>query len=274
MPELPEVETTIRYLRPFLESSIIVKLTATEKGKSHFDLEFEDVRNKLEGQRFKSLERYGKWMLFSFSNTNAVGHLRMSGRYLVDEKIVDHEHNRYQLHVKRSDTNDVKIINYIDLRRFGTFHLVDDFENHSGLNKLGPDALSMEYNAEQLHGVLQKTKRPIYTCLLDQRVVAGLGNIYVNETLHAAGIHPLTPGDQISLEQAEQIVSISKAILETALKFKGTTLIDNLYQDPEGNTGEFYKELKVYGQKKNPDIEVLKVGGRSVFVHKDTKPPK
>lgn len=263
MPELPEVETTIRYLKQELLDDVVEDIRTTTLGKSHFNLPFEEVKERLKKKKLTELSRVGKWMLFEFEDTKVVAHLRMSGRYLVADTPLEHAHNRFQLLFS------TKVANYIDLRRFGTFHFVDSFENHSGLKSLGPDALGETFHVQHLFNALQKTKKPIYTALLDQNIVAGLGNIYVNEVLNAVSVHPLTISNTVSREKAAQIVVEAKRILNLALDFKGTTLIDNLYQDPEGNSGGFAKMLKVYGKKKDPNINVIKVGGRSVFYRKE-----
>ncbi len=280
MPELPEVETTIRHLRPSLTDRVIKSTTVSNKGESTFNIPLSEVQKKLEGQTLFSLDRRGKWMLFQFmpqtesidmidmsQYVRVVGHLRMSGRYKIADEVTDHPHNRFQLHLDNG-----KVINYIDQRRFGTFHFVENFADHTGLATLGPDALSPEFNENYLATKLANLKKPIYSALLDQTVVAGLGNIYVNEILHASGIHPLIASKNIvsDIGQCRLIVNNTRRILTLALEFEGTTLLDNLYQDPEGKTGEFAKLLRVYGKKKDPDIQVLKIGGRSVFVHKDT----
>lgn len=275
MPELPEVETTIRYLRPFLQSSGIIDFTVTNKGESAFNVPFGELREAILDRKLLDLARRGKWMLFTFAENgqipgrenqiNIVGHLRMSGRYKVDDQVLGLPHNRFQLHLA-----DGKVINYIDQRRFGTFELVNSFDEYFAPRQLGVDALSDELTSDYLYERLQKLKKNIYTALLDQTVVAGLGNIYVNEALHASGIHPLSIANSLSKDQLGILIQNIQSILTVALKFKGTTLIDNLYQDPEGNTGEFAQMLKVYGKKMDPDIEVLKIGGRSVFVHKST----
>lgn len=266
MPELPEVETTIRYLRPAVLNEVIRDITVSNKGESTFNIPFSEVRKNLIGNMITGISRHGKWMLFEFNNGKAIGHLRMSGRYKIADKVIDLPHNRFQLHLQNG-----KVINYIDQRRFGTFHFVTDFTSYPGLTRLGPDIFTGEVTAEYLHSKLAKTKKPIYSALLDQTIVAGLGNIYVNEVLHACGIHPLSPGNKLSLADTQHILEHSKRILTKALELKGTTLIDKLYQDPEGKTGQFAKLLQVYGKKKDPNIRMLRIGGRSVFVHKDTK---
>lgn len=266
MPELPEVEITIRYLKPAILNEVITNITATNKGESTFNIPFDDVKKRIVGNKVTDIGRHGKWMLFEFNNGKAIGHLRMSGRYKIEDKVLDIPHNRFQFHLQNG-----KVINYIDQRRFGTFHFVDGFESYPGLKKLGPDILIGEVTVEYLLNRLKTVKKPIYSALLDQSIIAGLGNIYVNEVLHACGIHPLTPANKLAKKDIQNVLGHSKSILEKALELKGTTLIDNLYQDPEGKTGQFAKMLQVYGKKKDPNVQVLKIGGRSVFVHKHTK---
>ena len=266
MPELPEVETTTKYLRDYTLGQIVKKLTVTNGGESAFNAPLSEMQRRIEDRPFTAINRVGKWMLFEFGETKVIGHLRMSGRYKVTKKVLDVPHNRIQFHLENG-----KVVNYIDQRRFGTFHLVEDFESHSGLKQLGPDVLKKTFTADYLFARLQKIKKPIYSALMDQNIIAGLGNIYVNEVLHACGIHPLQPANTITLAQCAEIVTNTVQILALALKMKGTTLVDNLYQDPDGKKGTFYRKLQVYGKKKDDNVIVLKIGGRSAFVHKDTK---
>lgn len=273
MPELPEVETTVRYLRPHLEQQTITQIKITNGGERHFNLPTEEVEALLNHALIKKISRYGKWITLELNKDNeqftAVAHLRMSGRYLVEDKPYASPHNRYHLVMDNGKT-----ISYLDIRRFGTFHILSSIAEHPTLQTLGPDALTAAFTAPYLQTRLQSVNKSIYNALLDQKIVAGLGNIYVNEALHAAEIHPLQPASSLTAGQLTLLVQNIKAILTQALSFKGTTLIDNSYRDPEGNVGEFAKLLKVYGKHKDADIEVLKIGGRSVFVHKRTKFPR
>lgn len=269
MPELPEVETVIRYLRPHLVGRSVKSAYLSPKGHRIFGENHISDFDRLTNATFNSISRYGKWMLFDLSTGPAVAHLRMSGIYeITDQPLQSNPHTRFHLSLDNG-----KHLNYIDQRRFGTFHFTDSFETYLGARNLGPDALSNEFHVNDLYPKLQKKTKNIYSTLLDQTVVAGLGNIYVNEVLHKVGLHPLRPANQVTKVQAEQIVLEAKKILELALDMKGTSLVDNLYRNPEGGSGEFYKMLEVYGKKDDPDIEVLKIGGRSAFVHKLTPKP-
>ncbi len=266
MPELPEVETTIRQLKAVMLKQQIVSFSVSNKGGSQLNAPSQVFADTLVGAMLLSLDRVGKWMLFDFGNKKIVGHLRMSGRYKVEGKKIDHPHNRFQIYLANKT-----VINYLDQRRFGTFHLVQEFSDHPALSKLGKDALDPSLSTDYLLDRLSALRKPIYSALLDQNVVAGLGNIYVNEILHAAQIHPLTPSYTIDTSAAQSIISHTRRILQLALDYKGTTLVDKMFHDPNGASGEFTSMLKVYGKRNTEDVVVLKIGGRSVFVDRNLK---
>lgn len=265
MPELPEVESTARLLSEVMLKQIVVKITVAAKGESHFNVPVNQMSKKLKGNALLHLDRVGKWLLLDFGErAKVLAHLRMSGRFLVSEKVYNHRHNRFQLHLDNG-----KVINYVDQRRFGTFHVQHNFSDHPTLSILGPDALSSEFNTQYFREAVKSKMVNIYSVMLDQRIVAGLGNIYVNEILHAARIHPLKLASSLTSKEISRIIHQTDVILTKAIKMNGTTLIDSLYKDPSGSSGEFAKMLKVYGKKDDPNVKVLKVRGRSVFVHKN-----
>lgn len=263
MPELPEVEITVRHLREHWLGRTIREVVVTETGASQINLPVRSLKESLENASLVSLTRYGKWMLFNFQNgnsTNVVGHLRMSGSYLISDTSNTHPHKRLEFILDNG-----KFITYIDQRRFGTWHLVDDTSQYLNAKNLGPDALSDDFNAEYLLDRLKNSLKPIYSSLLDQSVVAGLGNIYVNEALAASYIHPFSKSNKVPYEVLTILVENTKKLLRLSLEMKGTTLLDNLYNTPEGKSGEFAQMLKVYGHKKDVEVTVTKIGGRSVF---------
>lgn len=267
MPELPEVETTIRYLRPIMVGKKIESLHFSPKAGSIFNLDLNEVASKLTGSTATEISRRGKFMLFDLDKTKAVGHLRMSGRYLASDSEFSHPHSHFTLILE-----DGQNVNYIDQRRFGTFHFVDDFGNYPGLRRLGPDALLDDIDPGYLFDRFKSKNTTIYQALLDQSIIAGLGNIYVNELLFSQKIHPLTPAKVLSQSQLSNLASSIKPLLEKALALKGTTLVDNLYQDPEGKVGEFAKMLNVYGRNKEvckacgKPISKIRIGGRGVYL--------
>lgn len=272
MPELPEVETTIRYLAPYLRKIPIRNIFLGQHGSGIFNQSADTIRERLVGNQIDKLDRHGKFILITFSQPRpnmakyAVAHLRMSGRYKVSRKNYDHPHLRFTLALA-----DGYHVHYIDQRRFGTFHFVEDFSYYPGLARLGDDAWSHDLNAQQLYQQLQRRSIPIHTALQDQSLIAGLGNIYVNEVLFRAGISPQRSANSLAVGELQEIVNNVRPLLSEALKLKGTTLIDNLYQDPGGSEGAFAKMLQVYGREGekclrcNGVIQREKVGGRSAY---------
>lgn len=267
MPELPEVQTVLNQISPHILNTEIIAIEVTPAGlRLIYPQTLQSFSEGVLGRKISTAERFGKFMCFGLDDGKSiVAHLRMSGRFVITRKPSQHKHNRLWLKFKNG-----KILNFIDIRRFATFELVDADSEHAGLQKLGPDALDANLNATLLASKLKDRKKPIYSALLDQSLIAGLGNIYVNEVLYASGISPLRPAGEITLIEAGVILREARRILQMAINYRGTTLIDKSYANPDGNYGDFFKELKVYGRadKKNPDgwtVQRLKIGGRSVF---------
>lgn len=213
------------------------------------------------------VKRYGKFMVFLLDNEQQIiGHLRMSGRLTYSPKLLKHKHKH--LHIKFADNG---YLNFIDVRRFGTFHLVSNIGNYQGLQNLGIDALSPALSAEELYWKFQVTSKNIYKALLDQAVIAGLGNIYVNEDLYASSIRPITKARKLSLQEVRQLLVNIRLILKAAISFKGTTLLDKTYLDSAGDTGKFYKRLRVYDREGKPCykcktlIKRVRIANRSAF---------
>jgi formamidopyrimidine-DNA glycosylase len=266
MPELPEVETTIRYLRNHWLNKAINDIVVTNGGERQINYQLSEVKEKLVGLKLSDLERHGKWMIFTFGNNVAsqdvVGHLRMSGSYQVSDRLAKtNPHLRFGFKLENGT-----YINYLDQRRFGTWQLINGGHKKYLIDRnLGIDALSPNLSADYLTEKLAKTSRSIYYALLDQTVIAGLGNIYVNELLNITRIHPLTPSKNLPTIKVIELVNEIPALLNRAIDLKGTTLVDNLYNTPNGKTGEFARLLRVYGKHKTPNVQVIKIGGRSVF---------
>ena len=268
MPELLEVYTILKQLEPHILNKPIsrfsvsakgLKLIAPEKPKSFFQ--------KISGRSIVMVKRYGKFMVFLLDNEQQiVGHLRMSGRLTYSPKLLKHKHKR--LHIKFAGAG---YLNFIDVRRFGTFHLVSNIGNYQGLQNLGIDALSPALSAEELYWKFQVTGKNIYKALLDQAIIAGLGNIYVNEALYATGIRPVKKAKKLSLQEVRQLLVNIRLILKAAISFKGTTLLDKTYLDSGGETGKFYKRLRVYSREGKPCykcktlIKRVKIANRSAY---------
>ena len=259
MPELPEVQTVVNTLLPRVKGRRIraVRLHRNDiLTPSDVDL----VRS-LTGRTVKGIERRGKRIVFSLDNGDRFYiHLGMSGRLTVqgaDTPLVRHTHLVIEL-----DAADGLELRFVDPRRFGgVWWLGAEADGQ----EIGPEPL--ETRPGQLGARLKKTTRAIKNALLDQTVIAGLGNIYVDESLFAAGIHPLTPANVLTREQITKLNRAIKSTLRRALKHRGSTLRD--YRDAEGNSGDFQSRHRVYGREGAPcvvcrkPIERIVLGGRS-----------
>lgn len=269
MPELPEVHTLLEQIKPKIVHKHIVDFQVTAKGlrliKPHSQ---ESFLEKIAGKQIIEVKRYGKFMIFILdSDLQIVGHLRMSGRLVYSAGPFDHEHKR--LHIKFADNS---FLNFIDVRRFGTFHLVENIDSYKGLQRLGNDALSPSLTSEELYWKFRLTTKNIYSALLSQSIIAGLGNIYVNESLFLSRIHPLAKARKLKILQVTGLLNNIRQLLKAAISFKGTTLIDKTYLDSTGENGNFAKELQVYGREgglcyncRKSKIRRIKISNRSVY---------
>lgn len=242
MPELPEVETTVRGLAPVLEGARIASLETKRAGlRRPFP---PDLRQRMTGARVTSLARRAKYGLIHTDREDTlIFHLGMSGRWRIDpETEAKHDHL-----VIITDAGRHLVLN--DPRRFGAVDLVASsaLYQFAPFAALGPEPLEDSFDAAALLLALHKSKAPIKALLLDQRVVAGLGNIYVCEALNMAHIMPERRGDSLSYPEATALVAAIKAVLHAAIKAGGSTLRD--YAAPSGALGYFAKQWRVYGRE-------------------------
>jgi formamidopyrimidine-DNA glycosylase len=264
MPELPEVETTVRGLRPVLEGR---RLTRVEPRRA--DLRHAipaDLRQRMTGATIIGLGRRAKYGLIDTDRGDTmIFHLGMSGRWRIDpEEIGKHDHL-----ILETDAGHRLALN--DPRRFGSLDLVpsEDLEDFPPFKALGPEPLGPELSNAYLVEKLGGRIAPIKLLLLDQRVIAGLGNIYVCEALNVARINPRKPGGQVSRPQLERLVAAIPQVLDSAIEAGGSTLRD--YARPDGELGYFSKQFRVYGREgeKCPyDGGIIRRqvdGGRSTF---------
>ncbi len=277
MPELPEVETVVRSLDSFVRANVITQVSITPGGLRALGnyATPDSFAAKLVGRKVADLERKGKFIIFKFEREfDLIVHLRMTGKLIYSDPLSSlpnsQMHSRYfnPAHDRVVFALEKGNLVFNDSRRFGTMHLHNHM-TYPGIMRLGPDALSNQFNADYLIPVLRKSKRPMYSALMDQSIVAGLGNIYVCEILHAAKIHPLEPASNINLGQIKALVLNTKSILDMAIKYNGTTF--NSYTDSSARPGSFQKLLQVYGVKDSPDIVTIKINGRTVYFSKQTK---
>ncbi len=264
MPELPEVET----IRQTLIQLVIGKtIESVDVYWPKIIQEPDDVKQFitfLREQTIHDIRRKGKFLLFDLDKHVLVSHLRMEGKYGVydyKEEVVPHTHVIFHF----TDGTDLR---YQDVRKFGTMHLQEKGTETTKkpLVLLAKDPLEADFSLQVFKEKIQKSERNIKNILLDQSVVAGLGNIYVDETLFLARIHPLTKGISVTDEQVIQIKQAAVITLQDAVQQGGTTI--RSYVNSQGQIGMFQQQLNVYAQNDKPcsncedTVMKIKVNGR------------
>ncbi|QJB69442.1 bifunctional DNA-formamidopyrimidine glycosylase/DNA-(apurinic or apyrimidinic site) lyase [Parasphingorhabdus halotolerans] len=242
MPELPEVETTVAGLRPALEGR---RLTLVEPRRADLRRPFPvDLRQRMTGARVVSLGRRAKYGLIETDRGDVmIFHLGMSGRWRIDpSELEKHDHLLLE-----TDEGRQLVLN--DPRRFGSVDITtaDALDEYGPFFAMGPEPLGDDFTAAYLKRVTKDRKAPIKQLLLDQKTVAGLGNIYVCEALHMAGISPHRTGGQISKPRYERLVVAIKQVLTSAIAAGGSSLRD--FVRPDGELGYFAKDWLVYGRE-------------------------
>lgn len=261
MPELPEVETIVRGLRRKLIGKKIGPIRVLSRQVLADPPR--RFRQALQGAIIREIGRKGKFILIACDReVLLITHLRMTGQFLLAprEQAPDkHTHVIFDLE------GDACQLRYRDVRKFGRLGIQSQGEgSRSPLEALGPDAL--EISAAAFFQGLRQKKRAIKPLLLDQTFLCGLGNIYVDESLYRAGIHPLTRADAVSREQALLLHRHIRQVLKQAVRAKGTTVSD--YRGPEGIVGGFQRYLRVYDRTGEACeacgalIQKSRVGGR------------
>ncbi len=263
MPELPEVETTVRGLRPVLTGQ---RLIAVEPRRGDLRFPFPpDLRQRLTGSQVLGLGRRAKYGLIDTDRGDTlIFHLGMSGRWRIDpEALGAHDHLVVETGSGRRLTlNDPRRFGFVDLVRSAELPLYPAFL------RMGPEPLSEAFDGAYLAGALAGRSASIKALLLDQRIVAGLGNIYVCEALHMAGIAPNRAGGRIARPRLARLAEAIKQVLEAAIAAGGSSLRD--YARPDGELGYFSKEWRVYGREGQPcacgrPIQRRTEAGRSTF---------
>ena len=253
----------MRGLRPVLQNRRIVSVEARRPDlRSAFP---HDLRQRLTGARVTGLGRRAKYGLIDTDRGDTlVFHLGMSGRWRIDpEEIGAHDHLLI-------DTDSGHRLALNDPRRFGSLDLVatDGLAQYEPFRRMGPEPLGPDFDTASLAAALAGRTAPIKALLLDQQIVAGLGNIYVCEALHMAGIAPGRAGGGIGRERLARLVDAVKAVLEAAIAAGGSTLRD--YARPDGELGYFSKAFLVYGREGEAcrcgaPVRRRPEGGRSTF---------
>ena len=246
MPELPEVETICRGLRPKLEGQVLRRV-----GQRRADLRFPLPKafiSRLSGRRVLQIERRAKYILIHLDDGwTLIIHLGMSGRMTVIEAAPPPAAGPHD-HIEFLTAANVTI-RYNDTRRFGFMDLVKTklLAEHPMLKKLGPEPLSDEFNAAKLRQALHSKRTSIKAALLDQRIVAGLGNIYVCESLFRAKISPRRSAYTVMGQRSQRITEAIQNVLNSAIAAGGSSLRD--YVQTDGKLGYFQHQWRVYGRE-------------------------
>jgi formamidopyrimidine-DNA glycosylase len=235
MPELPEVETIKNELSPWVVGQSFTQVTIldTELVCGGFA---EEIRRGLIGQKVESLERRGKYLIFHLSNGKSlIMHLRMTGVLLLNPRGVD-RYARAVFHL----SNRHRLV-FSDLRRLGLIWLVEDADTVVG--KLGPEPLDESFTPDILGQRLSRHHIPVKAALLDQSIVAGIGNMYADEALFGARIHPLRKANALSPEEVQTLYQNIRRVLRAAIGSKGASV--DTYVRPEGELGTAHFDFKV-----------------------------
>lgn len=288
MPELPEVETVVRGLRPVLEKARLARVSLARP-----DLRFplpEGFVQYLTGRKVKTLSRRGKYILATLDEgTTWITHLGMSGRFTIDapdgeaaaERRASAGQAGHEGGFAFADKHDHVLIEtdkgarlrFNDVRRFGFMDLAapGTLDTNRHLAELGPEPLSRAFTAEHLLAEAKGRTAPLKTFLLDQKIVAGLGNIYVSEALFSARLSPLKPAGELTKVAAERLVRGVRRVLEAAIEAGGSSLRD--YVQASGELGYFQHQFAVYGKEGEPcegcrcefGVERIVQSGRSTY---------
>jgi formamidopyrimidine-DNA glycosylase len=263
MPELPEVETVAQGLRASLVGCTIMGVEV-RWARSVIPPDPDAFARQLTGRTVTGVERRGKWVVIELSGDGALlVHLRMTGQLVLEPAgSPDDRHVRVLFAL-----DDGGRLRFSDMRKFGRLWLVDD--PVEALGGLGPEPLAEGFTAVRLGEMLAQRRGRIKPLLLNQRFLAGLGNIYADEALWRARVHPLRRADTLTRAEVDRLHEAIRSVLRAAIAGGGTTLRDAAYQQADGRAGEFAERLAAYGRVGEPCprcgavIERIRVSQRS-----------
>ncbi|MBN2829001.1 MAG: bifunctional DNA-formamidopyrimidine glycosylase/DNA-(apurinic or apyrimidinic site) lyase [Candidatus Cloacimonetes bacterium] len=257
MPELPEVETIVRGLRENTVGNRIESLTELRNNTIIYH-----TNQCAEGLVFSSLSRRGKYILINLSDIlTMVIHLRMTGKLVYTETEQLTPHTRAV--IKFADRT---MLQFEDIRTFGSIQIFEANDTDPAIKRLGPEPLTEDFNEKYLYKVLEKAKAPIKSILLNQEIIAGLGNIYVCEILYRTKIHPTLAGKELTRADIIRVITATKEVLAEAILHNGTSISD--FRNIDDKPGEFQNFLRVYQKKECPlghPTERIKIAGRSTY---------
>jgi len=265
MPEIAEVETVRNTLKDRILNKKIKSVDIYYDKMIESDLN--TFKSDLIDKSFIDIKRRGKWLIFETEDRYLLSHLRMEGKYFIKDsnKVKDkHEHIIFTFY----DNTDLR---YCDTRKFGRMNLIkkEELEATESIKKQGLEPGDKNLTSDYLLSKFKNKKLPIKTVLLDQTIISGLGNIYVNEVLFYAKINPFTVASNITKKECDLIIKGSDEIIKEAIKLGGTTI--KSYTSSLGVTGRFQQKLKVHKRENlpcevcNAPILNMKIGGRSTY---------
>lgn len=269
MPELPEVETVVKGLRPLIKNKLVTAVEIREENMIAYpEADIEAFKNSLVGSKIIDVNRRGKYIIIELNiNKNLVIHLRMTGKLLVKEV---KEFRDKHTHVIFS-LNDGQEIRFNNIRKFGRVYLID--KNHpeqaGGLADLGPEPLSDQLTEADFKKLFIKRRALMKSLLLNQHFIAGIGNIYADEILFRSGVRPDRTADTLAETEKEAIYHNMREILKKGIIYGGTSFSD--YVNAFGEKGSFQEELQVHQREGencyvcNTKIEKIKISGRSTY---------
>jgi formamidopyrimidine-DNA glycosylase len=264
MPELPEVETTCRGIAPLISGKTIAELVLrTEKLRWPLD---RSLCLSLPGQTIQSVERRAKYLLLRTDQGTLILHLGMSGSLrIIPAETTENKHDHVDLILV-----DGSCLRLTDPRKFGALlWTTEDPLLHPLLAHLGPEPLAAEFTGAYLYQSSRRRKIAVKPFVMDQKLVVGVGNIYVSEALFGAGIDPRLAAGKISRERYKRLASEIKQVLQQAIAAGGTTISD--FKQADGKPGYFQQELRVYGREGLPctvcglPVKMIRLGQRSTF---------
>ncbi len=258
MPELPEVET----IKRGLEERIIglkIKDVKINVSKIIKEPQPQDFKEEIMGKKILSILRRGKYLILSISSDKyLVIHLKLTGQLIYG---TEEQQSRVCFILSNG-----KYLNFNDLRLFGEIRLVKDWTQVKSINKLGPEPLDKSFNINNFSKMICKKKSKIKLLLMDQTFIAGIGNIYAQEALFRAGIHPERLSCSLNDNEIKSLFREIKEVLNEAIRYRGSSIDD--YVDANGKKGDFESHLQVYGRqgdtcfKCKEKIKKIKLGGR------------
>ena len=242
MPELPEVETVKRGLESLIEK----KITKIFRSNKKLRLESKLNLQEMVGAKITEINRRARYLIIHLSNKKSlIVHLGMSGKITISKEFKELKHDHFACQFE-----DKSWLVFNDARRFGFVDLIEtkNLQNHKMLCKLGLEPLSHEFDVAHLKAKLSNKKMNIKTAMMDNEIVVGVGNIYINESLFDSAISPLRSANDLKDSELKKLISSIKKIIAKAIELGGSSISD--YVDSKGDMGNFQKNFKVYGRDK------------------------